>query len=105
MRYIVVITERAAQEIEDTAAWWAKERSAEQADRWYLGIRAAIASLADSPERWAIAQENNRFLYELRELHYGLGSHPTHRVLYTIVKETVVVLTVRHAAQRPLGPG
>lgn len=104
MRYIVVTTERAAQEIENAAAWWARERSIEQADRWYQGIRLAIASLADSPERWALADENGSFRYELRELHYGLGSHPTHRVLFTILKETVVVLTVRHAAQRPIDP-
>jgi hypothetical protein len=32
-------------------------------------------------------------------LHFGLGSRPTHRAVFTIVNETVVVLTVRHAAQ------
>ena len=34
-----------------------------------------------------------------RELHFVLGSRPTHRAVFTIVHETVVVVTVRHAAQ------
>jgi plasmid stabilization system protein ParE len=102
MTYAVVTTERAAGEIEEAAAWWARERSVEQADRWYQGIRAAIAGLAASPEALPVAAEQGQFPYEIRELHYGLGSSPTHRVIFTIVRETVLVLTVRHAAQRPL---
>jgi plasmid stabilization system protein ParE len=102
MSYTVVTTERAAREIEDAAAWWAHQHSVEQAERWYQGIRSAIADLADSPERCAVAPEQQRGLpYDVRELHYGLGSKPTHRVLFTIVGETVLVLTVRHAARRP----
>lgn len=104
MRYIVVTSERAAREIEDATAWWARERSTEQAERWYQGIRGAIAGLATSPERWAVAAERQQFQYELRELHYGLGSKRTHRVLFTVVGETVLVLTVRHAAQDRLYP-
>jgi plasmid stabilization system protein ParE len=45
MTCTVITTERAAQEIEDAAAWWAENRSVEQAERWYRGIRAAIAGL------------------------------------------------------------
>ncbi len=102
MTYTVVTTERAAREIEDAAAWWARERSIEQAERWYQDIRAAIARLADSPKRWAIAAEGKQLPYEVRELHFGLASKPTHRVLFTIVGETVLVLTVRHGARKPL---
>jgi plasmid stabilization system protein ParE len=104
MIYRVVTSERAAWEIEEQAAWWAKERSVEQADRWYQGIRAAIAGLATSPQRRAIAVEGSLFPYEIRELHYGLGSKPTHRVIFTITAETVLVLTVRHVARRWLNP-
>jgi hypothetical protein len=52
-----------------------------------------------------LASENDEFSYELRELHYGLGLHPTHRAVFTIVSDIVVVLTIRHGAQRPLSPG
>jgi plasmid stabilization system protein ParE len=104
IRYTVVTTERAARDIEDVAAWWASEGSVEQAERWYQGIRAAIADLATSPERWPIAVERERFAYEIRERRFGLGSRPTHRAIFTTVGETVLVLTVRHMARRPLRP-
>lgn len=104
MKYAVVVTEPAAKAIEDTSVWWARERSAEQAARWYGGIREAIASLEQFPERCALSAENERFPYELRELYFGLGSKPTHRVVFTISKQHVVVLAVRHVAQRALRP-
>jgi plasmid stabilization system protein ParE len=105
MSFIVVTTERAAREIEDAAVWWAGQHSVEQAERWYQGILAAIAGLATSPERCLIAAERIAFSYEIRALHFGLGSKPTHRALFTIIGELVIVLTVRHTARRPLDPG
>jgi plasmid stabilization system protein ParE len=105
MTYAVVITEQAAREMEDAAEWWARERSAEQAERWYSGIRQAISGLAEQPQRRPLAAENVDFSYELRELHFGLGSRPTHRAVFAIVKQTVVVLAVRHVAQDRIRPG
>lgn len=104
MSYVVVVTEQAAHEMEEAAAWWARERSVEQAERWYAGIRQAISTLNQRPERYPTAPENSDFSYELRELHYGLGARPTHRVVFTIVKQTVIVLAVRHGAQDQLHP-
>jgi len=105
MTYVVVITEQAAREMADTAEWWGRERSVEQAERWYAGIREAIATLAEQPDRCPVAAERVEFRYELRELHFGVGAHPTHRAVFTIVKETVVILTVRHGARDRLRPG
>lgn len=104
MSYTVITTERAAQEISDAAAWWAAEHSVAQAERWYSGIRNAIADLAVMPRARPFALEHALFGYELRELHFGLGTRATHRAIFTIVNETVVVLTVRHVARGPLGP-
>lgn len=104
MTYTVVISERAAREIADAAAWWAGERSVDQAERWYDGIRQAIARLADSPDARPLAPEHIAFDRELRELHYGLGSRATHRAIFTTVGKTVVVLSVRHVARGPLRP-
>ncbi|HEY1599250.1 MAG TPA: type II toxin-antitoxin system RelE/ParE family toxin [Pirellulales bacterium] len=105
MNFTVVTTERAAREIEDAAAWWAHERSVEQAERWYQGIRAAIVGLSAMPDRCPIAAEYKSVPYEVRELHYGLGSRPTHRIVFTIVRDTVLVLTVRHEARGDLLAG
>lgn len=104
MMYTVVTTERAAREIEAATAWWAKERSVEQAQRWFQGIRAAIAGLSTSPERCPIVAEQNVLPYEVRELHYGIASRPTHRVVFTILRQTVVVLTIRHTSRGDLRP-
>lgn len=104
MTYTVVVTERAAKELEETTAWWARERSTEQAFRWYSKIRAKIETLAQHPQRCGLAAESQDFHYELRELHFGVGSKPTHRVLFTIAATTVVVLTVRHVAQSAVQP-
>lgn len=104
MTYAVVVTEKAARELEASAQWWARERSVEQAQRWYAGIRAAIATLAEQPQRCPQAIEQEDFPYALRELYYGLSARPTHRAVFTIVKQTVVVLTVRHVAQDRLHP-
>ena len=98
MTYAVAITEQAAREMEESAAWWAQERSVEQSERWYAGIRHAIMKVAEQPDRYPRAAEDGAFPHPLRELHYGLGSRPTHRVVFTILKEAVVVLTVRHTA-------
>ena len=104
MKHLVVTTERAAQEIVDAAVWWAGERSVTQAERWDEGIRAASAGLQESAEARPVAAERTLAGYELRELHYGLGSRATHRVIFTIVGETVLVLTVRHVARGPIQP-
>ncbi|HVB82225.1 MAG TPA: type II toxin-antitoxin system RelE/ParE family toxin [Candidatus Binataceae bacterium] len=95
------ITERAAREICDATAWWARERSTDEAERWYQGIRGAIAGLATLPRRCPLIADQEGLNYETREFHYGSGSTPTHRVIFAIVGEQVVVLAVRHFARRP----
>lgn len=102
MTYRVVFTSRAEREIEDAAKWWAKHRSRDWAARWYAGFSDAIASLAENPERFPLAPENGRLPYEIRELHYGLGSRPTHRAVFSIRPDMVLVLTIRHVAQADL---
>ncbi len=102
MTYPIVYTLRASAEVVAAAEWWATYRSTRQATRWYDGFSAAIDSLAENPERCPLARENGLFPYEIRELHYGLGPRPTHRAVFTIRPDAVVILTIRHAAQRDL---
>jgi plasmid stabilization system protein ParE len=104
MSYQVSLTEQAHRDLLESCAWWAENRSAEQAERWYDGFAKAIRSLATKPENRPLAPENEAFPYELRQLHYGLGKRPTHRAVFTIRPDTVLVLRVRHLAQKPLSP-
>ena len=48
MIYTVVLTEPAEREIVDAAQWWARNRSVDQATRWYERIPKALASLKES---------------------------------------------------------
>ena len=102
MSYRVVFTQRAERELEHAADWWAEHRSVIQAAKWYEGFSDAIASLTDKPQRCPLAPENGLFPYEVREIHYGLGSHPSHRAVFTIRPDLVLVLTIRHGAQADL---
>ncbi len=101
MAYQVRITSRGYEDQRAIVRWWADNRSADQAAAWYDGLLAKIQSLSSMPESHPFAGENPRVSFELRELHYGLGSHTTHRALFRIVGTTVEVLTVRHVAHRP----
>jgi plasmid stabilization system protein ParE len=105
MNYEVLVTDRAAEELESAARWWAEHRSAAQAERWYDGFVEAILSLAEAPERCAIARERGRFPFEIRQLVYSLGRRPTRRAVFTIRQDKVIVLTIRHLAQDDLGSG
>jgi|SRR5581483_2558356 len=102
MSYRVVITEQAEREMQSAFNWWAEHRSKRQADRWYAGMAKAIANLSENPERYSQSGERDHFAYEIRDLLFGLGRRPTHRAVFTIRGEDVVVLTVRHVAQQDL---
>jgi plasmid stabilization system protein ParE len=104
MKYEVVVTFRAQQEAQANHDWWAEHRSNEQAARWYDEFLLATASLASSPGRFTLAPENDRFPYEIRQLNFGVGGKLTHRVVYVIRGQEVVVLRVRHLAQEAIEP-
>jgi plasmid stabilization system protein ParE len=98
----VILTDRAQDELDRSHDWWAENRSPQQADRWYVGFVKEMLTLEENPERCPLAPENELFPYEVRQLNYGLGARPTHRALYTVRLKEVVILRVRHHAQRPL---
>jgi plasmid stabilization system protein ParE len=104
MTYRVIVTLRAEHNMQDATHWWAAERSGEQAARWLAGLEKRLKSLKRAPARHPLAAENGRFPYELRELHFGLGRRPSHRAVFTIADDLVLVLAVRHMAQDELHP-
>ncbi len=104
MIYRVVLTEQAARELDAAADWWSEHRDRDQAGRWYAGFSDKIWTLSQHPDRLSLADENDDFPYTIRELHYGLSSRPTHRAVFTVVADSVLVLTIRHAAQDRISP-
>ncbi|MCF2149353.1 hypothetical protein IQ276_023565 [Desmonostoc muscorum LEGE 12446] len=53
------------------------------------------------PSRCSLAFENYFFEQEIRQLLYGKGRN-AYRILFTIVNDSVEILFVRHAAQKPM---
>jgi plasmid stabilization system protein ParE len=105
MKLPVLIMPDAEDALRRNAKWWADNRSAEQAERWYDGFAKAIIALGDHPLRYPLARENDQFPYDVRVMNYGVGSHPTHRALYTVRPDAVVVLSIRSCAQQDVTTG
>jgi hypothetical protein len=49
-------------------------------------------------------RENDTFAYEVRQLAYGLGRRFTHRAVFTIRENDIVILAIRHLAQSDILP-
>jgi plasmid stabilization system protein ParE len=105
VNYSVTILPRAKRQMLDQALWWSENRSAEQAFQWLEGFEQALASLAENPERCSVARESDAFDFVLRQLHYGLRNTPTHRAVFEIRENEVIVHVIRHLAQRDLASG
>ena len=104
MKYLVVLTDRAHDDLEAAYSWWAENRSPEQACNWYNKFADAIESLATEPERHPVSYESHKFPIPIRDLRFGVRRRPTHRAVFTIRKDMVLVLAIRHLAQREITP-
>ena len=96
----VVLTKRAQDEIDQAHDWWAEHRSPEQANRLYLQFFEVMISLERTQAAASSHRRMGRFDYELRQFSFGLGSSPKHRALFVIRDATVLILRIRHLAQR-----
>ena len=103
-KHEVVVTDKAYSQLKAAAQWWAENRSVEQAEKWFAGFLEAIVSLEKNPGRCPLARENTSFPVEIRELHYGVSRRATHRAIFVIRPDKVVVYSVRHLAQRDIQP-
>ncbi|MBW3539204.1 MAG: type II toxin-antitoxin system RelE/ParE family toxin [Planctomycetes bacterium] len=88
----------------EAALWWAEHRDRDQAARWLDGFEREIESLADEPEKCGVAREDDDFPFTLRQLLYGLRRQKTHRAVFEIRGDEVIVHGIRHLAQRDLTP-
>src|SRR5712691_3028294 len=98
MAYVVSITSRAERDL----AHLYEEINAEHsyaALKGYRGLRAAILSLEEQPNRCPVTRKKDG----LRHLLYGHKPH-TYRVIYRVLERQryVEVLHIRHGARRKL---
>ena len=99
MKYEVLITKRAEEQLAVAAKWYTNE-APDIAVAWFDGFVNAIISLGHDPKRCSLARENEAFPFVLRQLLYGLGRRKTHRALFVVHDDRVVVHAIRHLAQR-----
>jgi plasmid stabilization system protein ParE len=98
MSHTVVIQRRAQRDILVNSQRIESERSFSASMRWFDGIRRAIDSLAQNPERCPLADEADDFGFDLRILIHG-RKRQVFRILFIIDGVFVHVLRVRHASQ------
>lgn len=99
MTYRVKIMPRAQRDLADIYRRIGA-RSSRAARTWYLGLRDAIRSLGDNPNRCPATPEDEH----LRHLLYGSKPH-IYRVIYRIEKQKEVeILHVRHGAREQFTP-
>lgn len=79
------------------------DRSAEEAGRWYIGIDRFVTQLSKTAGRYSTATEIELREAGIRQAPFGIGRRPTHRILYGIDQDTVVVYRVRALKQDTLG--
>jgi len=96
MAYLVKLTARAEHDL----AHLYSEIKAEHSDaalKWYRGLKKAILSLEEGPNRCPLTPESPR----LRHFLYGNKPH-IYRVIYHVLdkKNQVEVLHIRHGARR-----
>ena len=102
MNYEVIVLRRAELDLNRNALWWAEHRDVDQALRWLDEFMAAIDTLVSNPERHALVREDELFPFPVRQLVFGVGSKPTHRAVFSVEGEKVLVYTIRHLAQDDL---
>ena len=100
----VLIAEPAKADTQGAFDWWSENRSAIQAAEWYERIFEAITTLQSMPERCPRVSESGLSRAGVRQLLFGIGSRPTHRVVFyfDVDADTVTILRVRHHGQDEL---
>src|ERR1700733_12599066 len=96
MAYLVRIASRAERDLRSLYDEIDAPGSA-SAQRWYQGLKHAILSLDENPNRTSVAPENKK----LRHLVYGEKPH-LYRIIYRVNNRLrqVDVLHIRHGARR-----
>lgn len=100
----VELLPQARRQLYEAAWWWREHRSAEQAARWLAGMELAIASLRSDAERFPFAAEAAAVGVPLRQSLFGLSGRPTHRLVFEIEDDRVLIYAIRHLAQQELTP-
>jgi plasmid stabilization system protein ParE len=105
MTFRVHMLPTAKRQLYESANWWAEHRSTEQAVNWLTGFETALESLTKNAADYSPAPEDHAFpTATIRQMDYGLKGKKTHRAVFEVPGNDVLIHAIRHLAQRELTP-
>lgn len=104
MDFRVELSDQAQGDIAAIYDWLLSEQAGDAGERWFVALRAAIASLASLPLRCSLAPENRDAPIAVRQLLYGHRPH-IYRILFAVEGDVVQVLHIRHGRRRGVRNG
>jgi len=97
--YTIVFAPTAKEDLENAIAWL-DENAPEKVAEWITSLREEIDTLKTMPERCPYAPENGLWgTEELRQLLFQQYASK-YRIIYTVQKNNVQLLNIRHGARR-----
>lgn len=104
MKYRIELAATAKADIRRQTQWLRDQVSPAYAVKWLKGLYKAIDSVRTRPTRSPLASESDRYPEEIRELLHGGSRRHKHRIIFTLRKDIIYVLYVRHTARDALEP-
>jgi len=103
MPYRVILTPDAEADLRK-AYVYIRKHAPQSAREWIRRARQKVKTLAQHPERCALAPESVSFEEPIRELLFGSGNRGTYRFLFAVINKSVFILHIRHGSMLPLDP-
>jgi len=101
-RFSVDFTERATKEF-NAACDWYEQHSPQAAKKWLAAVGHMLDQLESDPHRFPRASDADVLTVPLQESYLGAGRRYTHRFVYAVRPDHVVVVyAIRHLAQDEL---
>lgn len=102
MKYRVLITSPARQDLLRNAEWWSQQHSAEEAKAWLAVVQKQLQELAQFPNRHQESRESANSPMVLRDQLVGSERKRSFRAIFTIQDEEVIVLRIRRSTEQRL---
>jgi plasmid stabilization system protein ParE len=77
-------------------------QSLQGADRWKEAFRECMDRVANDPERFALAPENDLTKFELQQALFKTPKGLMYRAVFTVLDGKVLILRIRGPGQPPL---
>lgn len=95
----VLVSARAALDIQRNAEWWAAHHSPVQAAEWFYCVYDQLEAIGSSPLGYGLSAENGLFPFEVRDALVGLGSRKSYRAIFGVHEDHLTVYRVLRAAE------